>query len=64
MKENLIVPEELIDILCERNVDWNVYQDRDVDDGDNDEGVEMKKMVDKVFEDESNEGNKLHGKNI
>ena len=61
MKENLIVPEELVDILCEQNVEGNAYQDRDVDDGDNDEGVEMKKMVDKVFEDESDEGYKLHG---
>ena len=54
VKGNLIVPEQLIDILCEQNVEGDADQDSD-DDGDGDEGVEMTNMVDEVFEDESDE---------
>ena len=52
-KENLIVPEQLIDILGEQNVEGDADQDRN--DGYDDEGVEMTNMVDKVFGDESDE---------
>ena len=48
--ENLIIPEQLIDILCEQNVEGDADQDRDTDDGDDDEGVEMPNIVDEVFE--------------
>ena len=51
VKRNLIVPEQLIDILCEQNVERDADQDRD----DDDEGIEMTNMVDKVFEAESDE---------
>ena len=47
VNENLFVPEQLINILDERNVEEDADQDRDNDD----EGVEMKNMVDEVFED-------------
>ena len=50
MKEKLIVPEQLIDILCERNVEADAYQDMGNDDGDDDEDVEMTNIVDEVFE--------------
>lgn len=53
VKGNLIVPEQLIDILCEQNVDRDTDQDRD--DDDHDEGFEMTNMVDEVFEDESDD---------
>ena len=46
-------PEQLIDILCEQNVEGDA--DQDLNDGDDDEGVEMTKMGDEVFEDESDE---------
>ena len=52
-KENLTVSEQLIDILGEQNVEGDADQDRN--DGDDDEGVEMTNMVDKVFGDESDE---------
>ena len=56
VKGNLIVPEQLIDILCEQNVEGDADQDRDDDDdNDDDEGVEVTNMVDEVFEDESDE---------
>ena len=57
VKGNLIVPEQLIDILCEQNVEGDADQNRDDydDDDDDDEGVEMTNMVDEVFEDESDE---------
>ena len=55
VKGNLIIPGQLIDILCEQNVEGDAYQDRDNDDGDDDEGVEMTNMVDEVFKDESDE---------
>ena len=53
VKGNLILPEQLIDILCEQNVEGDADQDRD--DDDDDQGVEMTNMVDEVFEDESDE---------
>ena len=52
VKGNLIVPEQLIDILCEENVEGDADQDRDNNDGDDKEGVEMTNMAD---EDESDE---------
>ena len=52
-KENFIVPEQLLNILGEQNVEGNADRDRDDDDGDDDEGVEMTNMVDKEIEDES-----------
>ena len=52
---NLIIPEQLINMLCEQNVEGDADQDRDNDVGDEDEGVEMTNMVDEVFEDESDE---------
>ena len=56
VKGNMIVPERRIDILCLQNVDGDADDDDDADDGDDDdEGVEMTNMVDKVFEDESDE---------
>ena len=55
MKGNLIIPEQLINISCEQNVEVNADQDSDNDDGDDNEGVEMTNMVDEVFEDESDE---------
>ena len=39
----LIVPEQLIDSLCEQNVEGDVDKDRDNDDGNDDEGDEKKK---------------------
>ena len=54
VNENLFVPEQLINILGECNVEEDADQDRD-DDGDADKGVEMTNMEDKVFEDESYE---------
>ena len=53
MKDNLIVPAQLIDILCDQNNDGEAEQD--LDDDDNDEEVELTNMVDGVFEDESDE---------
>ena len=59
VKRNLNRPEQLIDILCEQNVERDADQDRN--DGDDDEGVEMTNMVDEVliiiivFEDESDD---------
>ena len=38
-----IVPEKLIDSLCEHNVEGDVDKDRDNDDGNDNEGDEMKK---------------------
>ena len=55
VKENWIVPRQLIDILGEQNVDRGADQDRDDDDGYYDEGVEMTNMVDEVFIEESDE---------
>ena len=55
VKGNLIISEQLVNILCEQNVEVNADQDRDNGDGDDDEGVEMTDMVDNVFEDESDE---------
>ena len=53
MKGNLIIPQRLIDNLCEQNVEGDADQDRDNDDG-GDEGVEMANVVDEeVFEYES-----------
>ena len=52
VKGNLI-PEQLIDILCEQYVEG--VHIRDNDDCDDNEGVEMTNMVDKVFENESDE---------
>ena len=51
VKGNLNVPEQLINILCEQNVNGDVDQDRNDDEG----VVDMTNMVDKVFEDESDE---------
>ena len=39
----LIVPEQLIDSLCEQNVEGDVDKDRDNDDSNDDEVDEMKK---------------------
>ena len=50
MKENLLVPEQLINILDEPNVEGGADQDRN--NGNDDEGVEMTNMVDEVFEDD------------
>ena len=50
-KKNLIVPEQLIDILCEQNVEVDADLDRDNDDGDDVDGIEMTNIVDDVFED-------------
>ena len=50
-KKNLIVPEQLIDILCEHNVEVDADLDRDNDDGDDVDGIEMTNIVDDVFED-------------
>ena len=50
VKGNLIVPKQLIDILCEENVEGDADQDRANNDGDDKEGVEMTNMAD---EDES-----------
>ena len=57
VKKNLIIPEQLINILGEQNVERDADQDRndDDDDDDDDEGVEMTIMVDEAFEDESDE---------
>ena len=55
VKGNLIISQQLIDNLCEQNVEGNADQDRDNDDG-GDEGVEIANVVDEeVFEDESDE---------
>ena len=32
VKGHLIVPEQLINIVCRQNVEWDVEQDRDDDD--------------------------------
>ena len=53
MKDNLIAPAQLIDILCDQNN--NGEADHDLDDDDNEEGVELTNMADEVFEDESDE---------
>ena len=50
-KGNLIGPEQLIDFLCEQNVEVDADLDRDNDDGDDVEGIEMTTIVDDVFED-------------
>ena len=57
MKKNLIIPEQLINILGEQNVERDADQDRndDDDDDDGDVDVEMTNMVDEVFEDKSDE---------
>ena len=57
VKGNLRVPEKLINILCEQNVDGDADHDDDDDDDDddNDECFEMTNMVDEVFEDQSDE---------
>lgn len=54
VKGNLIVPEQVINILCEQNFEGDADQDRD-DDDDDDQGVDITNMVDKVFADESDE---------
>ena len=51
----MIITEQLINILCEQNVEGDADQIRDNDDGNYDEGVEITNMVNKVFEDESDE---------
>ena len=50
-KGNLIVPEQLIHILCEQNVEVDADLDRENDNGDDDEGIEMTNIVDDGFED-------------
>ena len=50
VKENMIVPAQVINILGEQNVEGDVDQDRNHGDND-DEGVELTYMADKVFED-------------
>ena len=50
MERKLIIPEQLIDITGEQNVEGGADQDRGNDD---DEGVEITKMIDEVFEDET-----------
>ena len=52
MKGNLIVPEQLIDSLCEQSIEGDADEDRD---GNDDEADEMTNMEDEVFEDESDE---------
>ena len=46
VKDKLIVPAQLIDILCDQNNDGEA--DQDLDDDDNDESVELTNMVDGV----------------
>ena len=53
VKDNLIVPAHLIDILYDQNNAGEA--DQDLDDDDNDEGVELTNMVDEVFKDEYDE---------
>ena len=53
VKDNLIVPAHLIDILYDQNNAGEA--DQDLDDDDNDEGVDLTNMVDEVFEDEYDE---------
>ena len=63
VKGNLIVPEQLIDILCEQNVMGDADQDRDKDDGVGHEGVEMTNMVDEVFKMSLVRIKKVYGEN-
>ena len=49
----MIVSAQLIDILCDQNNDGEA--DQDLDDDDNDKGVELTNMLDEVFEDVSDE---------
>ena len=49
MKGNLILPEQFINMLCEQNVEEDADQDRDNDDGDTHEDVEMTNMVDEYL---------------
>ena len=53
VKGKLIVPEQLVDILCEQNSEGGADQDMDIDNGDDDVGVEMTNTVDEVLEAES-----------
>ena len=53
-KRNLFVPEQLVEILCDQNVD--VDDDQQVE-SNVDEGVEMTNMLDEVFGNESDEEN-------
>ena len=49
----MIAPAQLIDILCDQN-DVGAA-DQDLDDDNNDEGVEQTSMVDQLFDDEFGE---------
>ena len=51
-KEKLIVPQQLVEILCSQNPDMD---DDQQDESIVDEGVEMTNMLDEVFENESDE---------
>ena len=53
-KGNLIVPEQLVEILCDQNVD---VDDDQQDESNVDEGVEITNMLDEVFNHESDEEN-------
>ena len=50
VKGNLVVPEQLIDILCEQNVEEGADQDSDEEE---EEDFEMTNMVDEVYQDDS-----------
>ena len=50
MRENVIVCKKLTDILGDQNVEGDA--DQDINDGDNDESVEITNILDTVFEDE------------
>ena len=54
VKGSLVVPEQLVDILCNQNI---VGDDDLEDDSAVDEGVEFTNMLDEVFENESDEEN-------
>ena len=51
-KEILIVPQQLVEIMCSQNPDMD---DDQQDESIVDEGVEMTNMLDEVFENESGE---------
>ena len=54
VKGSLVVPEQLVDILCNQNI---VGDDGLEDNSAVDEGVEFTNMLDEVFENESDEEN-------
>ena len=52
--KSLVVPEQLVDILCNQNI---VGDDDLEDDSAVDEGVEFTNMINEMFENESDEEN-------